>query len=191
MPERVSALAGHTKPRQLGLIGSEGPGVRLSERRIESLWQIAAWAKRMDRAAGAAAGAAGADAAPGPGQSCAGEHGTLLRTEPLKWLLIGTRPLTRPAIEAEDGVALDLSHARTVIRIEGRALPELMARMVPLDLRPRAFPEGRVASSGLHHMGVTIHRRGDGIDLYALRSFGLSVWEHLIESAEQFGVEIG
>jgi sarcosine oxidase gamma subunit len=65
-----------------------------------------------------------------------------------------------------------------------------MARMVPLDLRPATFPEGAVASTGLHHLGVTIVARNGGFDFLVLRSFGLAVWETLIDSAAQFGAEI-
>lgn len=190
MVERVSALAGHLGPRRLGIVGDAGPGIRLSERRIASLWQVAAWPGRVAEAGRAAAVAAGAEAAPKPGQSAAGGAGTLLRTEPLKWLLVAERALPRPAVEAADATLLDLSHARTVLRIEGSAALDLLSRLVPLDLRPRSFPEGRVAASGLHHVGVMLHRRGPGFDLYLPRSFALSLFEHIAEAAAQFGAEI-
>ena len=65
-----------------------------------------------------------------------------------------------------------------------------MARMTPLDLRPANFPDGSVANTGLHHMGVTLLARDGGIDILVLRSFGLAVWDALIEVAAQFGGEI-
>ena len=125
-----------------------------------------------------------------PGLSATGKGGTLLRAEPLKWLLAGEDEIARPALEAADGTVLDLSHARTVIHVSGAAALDLMARMVPLDLRPAAFPEGSVANTGLHHVGVTIAVRDGGFDIYVLRSFGLAVWEILVLSAAQFGAEI-
>jgi sarcosine oxidase subunit gamma len=190
MVERVSALAGHTAPMHFGLIGPEGPGVRLSERRLGSIWLIAGWPDRLPQAGAAAARAAGVAAAPGPGASASGAGGTLMRVEPLKWLLIGEHEIPRPALEPADGTLLELSHARTVIHVSGPRAAELMARMVPLDLRPAKFPEGSVAASVLHHVGVTVLARGGGFDLLVPRSFGLAVWEMLVESAAQFGAEI-
>ncbi len=190
MVERASALEGHNAPRQFGLIGPGGPGIRLSERRLASAWLIAAWPERLTETGAAAAKAAGVDAAPGPGASATGPGGTLLRAEPLKWLLVGEDETARPALDAADGTVLELSHARTAIHVSGPKALDLMARMVPLDLRPAVFPEGSVANTGLHHLGVTILARDGGFDILVLRSFGLAVWETLVESAAQFGAEI-
>ncbi len=190
MVERASALEGHNAPRQFGLIGRGGPGIRLRERPLASLWLIAAWPERLAETGAAAAKAAGVDTAPGPGACVTGTGGTLLRAEPLKWLLISEDEIARPALDAADGTVLELSHARTVIHVSGPDALDLMARMVPLDLRPAAFPEGSVANTGLHHVGVTIVARDGGFDIFVLRSFGLAVWEILIESAAQFGAEI-
>ena len=190
MVERASALEGHNAPRRFGLIGPGGPGIRLSERPLASLWLIAAWPERLAETGAAAAQAAGVEAAPGPGRSATGKGGTLLRIESLKWLLASEKTISLPALEASDGTVLNLDHARTVIHVSGPNALDLMARMVPLDLRPAAFPEGSVASTGLHHVGVTILARDGGFDLMVLRSFGLSVWEILAESAAQFGAEI-
>ena len=190
MVERASALAGHDAPRRFGPVGPGGPGIRLSERNLASLWLIAAWPERLAATGAAAAKAAGVDAAPGPGASATGKGGALLRIEPLKWLLAGEDEIPRPALDAADGTVLELSHARTVIHVSGARALDLMARMVPLDLRPAAFPEGSLATTGLHHVGVTILARDGGFDIFVLRSFGLAVWEMLILSAAQFGAEI-
>ena len=190
MVERASALEGHNAPRQFALTGPGGPGIRLSERHLASLWLIAAWPDRLAETGAAAAKATGVDAAPGPGASATGKGGTLLRAEPLKWLLVSEDEIARPALDAADGTVLELSHARTAIHVSGPKALDLMARMVPLDLRPAAFPEGSVANTGLHHVGVTILARDGGFDILVLRSFGLTVWETLVESAAQFGAEI-
>jgi len=190
MVERASALEGHDTPRKFGLIGDTGPGIRLTERRLASAWLIAAWPERLAAAGATAATAAGVDAAPGPGASATGPGGTLLRTEPLKWLLVSETETPRPVLNEADGTVLELSHARTVIHVSGPKAPDLMARMVPLDLRPAAFPEGSVANTALHHVGVTLLARDGGFDILVLRSFGLAVWEALTDSAAQFGAEI-
>ena len=190
MVERVSALKGHYTPGDKGLLGPDGPGVILTERRPVSIWLIAAWPDRLRQTGAVAAEAAGVPMAPGPGRAVTGSAGLLMRTEPLKCLFVSDRETPRPPVAAEYGTVVDLGHARTVIRVEGPNWRDLMARMVPLDLREQTFPVDAVAASGLHHMGVTLHRFGNGVDVYALRSFGLAVWEHLVHSAEQFGVRI-
>jgi sarcosine oxidase subunit gamma len=190
MVERASSLEGHDAPRQFGLIGPDGPGIRLSERPIASAWLIAAWPERLAETGTVAAKAAGVDAAPGPGASATGPGGTLLRTEPLKWMLISEDDVPQPALSDADGTVLELGHSRTVIHVSGASSLDLMARMVPLNLRPSVFPEGSVANTGLHHLGVTLMAREGGFDILVLRSFGLAIWESLIDSAAQFGGEI-
>jgi heterotetrameric sarcosine oxidase gamma subunit len=195
MVERASALEGHNAPRQFGLIGSGGrsgggPGIHLSERHIASAWLVAAWPQRLAATGATLVLAAGVAAAPGPGASATGPGGTLLRVEPLKWLLISEHDITDPSLDAADGTVLDLSHARTVIHVTGSNVIDLMARMVPLDLRLASFPEGSVTNTALHHLGVTILARDGGFDILVLRSFGLALWQILIDSAAQFGAEI-
>ncbi|MEM7506066.1 MAG: hypothetical protein AAF415_04915 [Pseudomonadota bacterium] len=180
MVERISALAGQQIPH------SFGTNLTLSERRVAHIWQLTAWPDRLPDLAKIAAKAAGVKKAPGPLQSAFGTA-SLLRTEPLRWLMVSETELEPLALGAA-GTLLDLSHARTVIRIEGIEMPALMARQVPLDLRPSAFPDGSVATTSLDHVAVTLHGREGGIDLYCMRSFGLAVWEHLIESAGQFAL---
>ena len=59
-----------------------------------------------------------------------------------------------------------------------------------LDLRDEAFPVGSVASSVIHHVGVTLWRSAEGYELFIPRGFALTLWEGFLESAEQFGVEV-
>ncbi|MEM8793614.1 MAG: hypothetical protein AAGE80_18490 [Pseudomonadota bacterium] len=180
MVERVSALADEEMPLQFG------PGLTLSERRVGSIWQLAAWPDRLGDVAATAAASAGLSTAPGPLQAD-GSSMRLLRTEPLKLLLVSDEESAAPDLGGS-GTIIDLSHARTVIRVEGALRADFMARLMPLDLRPKAFPEGRIATSAIHHVAVTVDARGGGLDLYCFRSFGRAMWEHLVETAEQFAV---
>lgn len=190
MVDRVSALQGALSPGRHGAASGE-PGVRLSERRPGAIWQVTAWPDRLAEAGAAAAAAAGLDAAPGPGRAGFGEDTVVMRTEPLRWLLVSDAETPAPTLSAEDGTLLDLGHARTVIRVEGARSVDLMARMAPLDFRPKAFPEGTVATSAIHHIAATILARTGGFDVFVYRSFGLAIFEHIAETAEQFGVEVG
>lgn len=176
-----------------------------------ALHQIAAWPDRIDAVGEIAARTAGVATAPGPGRavqaaesaainSAAATDATaaesakstvpespppaLLRIEPLKWWLI-CAPVA-PDIGPQQGAILDLSHARTRLRIAGRRAAEFLNRHLPLDLRAAAFPEGAVASSQLHHVSVTLWRSRRGYELFIPRGYALSVWEVLLQTAAQF-----
>ncbi|MEM7178932.1 MAG: sarcosine oxidase subunit gamma [Pseudomonadota bacterium] len=181
MVDRISALAGQEMPRNFG------PDLTMTERRLGAIWQLAAWPGEVAGAGKLVARTAGVRTAPGPRASASGKTADLLRIEPLKWLLTSDAPIEKPEMGAT-GTPLDLSHARTVIRLQGEAVPELMARLTPLDLRESAFPEGSVATSAIDHVAVTLHAREGGLEVYCFRSFGLSIWEHVANSAEQFAI---
>lgn len=185
MANRESALAAHY---QAGHFGADHTGVTLSEISDLQLKQIAAWPDTLMAVGAKAAAVAGCDAAPKPGKSAVGSKASLLRIEPLKWWLLGDAEL--PELNAEEGAVLDLSHSRTCIRIEGECAAELLNRHLPLDLREASFTDGSVASTAFHHVGVTLLRRNGGYELFVPRGFAVSLWELLVESAEQFGVEV-
>lgn len=187
MVDAVSALDGHLTPRR---VGTPEPAVTLSERRIGGLWQVSAWPGHLTPAGQAAADAVGAVEIPGPGRFAQGPKGVVLRTEPMRWLALVDAPLPRPAIAAEHGTALDLSHARTCIRVSGPATRDLLARHTTIDLRETAFGPGQTATAAMGSLAVTLMARTDGIELLVLRSFALALWEELLVSAEQFGAEV-
>lgn len=183
--KRVSALAGHYQAGHFGIAGQTG--VTMTEVSNLCLYQIAAWPDTLAAVGQQAATMAGCNAAPKPGQAAVGSHGTLLRIEPLKWWLFGAEATE---LTAEQGNTLDISHSRTHLRITGDEATTLLNRHLPLDLREAAFPVGSVASTAYHHVGVTLWRSELGYELFLPRGFAVSLWEGLLESAEQFGVEV-
>ncbi len=197
MLERASALAGYCQTGRFGDVGPDGPGVTLSEVRDAGPVQIAAWPDTLPTVGAMLAELVGVEAAPGPLRSIEGPKGRLLRMQPLVFWLTGADTKTLDAalaIEPETGTALDLSHARTVIRLEGPHAADLLNRGLPLDLSPEAFPEGACGASAIHHVAVLLHRRdhgaGAGFDLYVPRSLAVSTWEFLTETAAQWGYAV-
>lgn len=185
MAERESALKGHYRTGQFGETGE--PGVLMTEVPIAVLQQIAAWPDTVEAVAARAARAAGADSAPGPGAAVAGSRGVVMRIEPLKWWLYGVEA---PGIDAEEGAALDLSHARTQVRVSGSKAADCLNRLIPLDLRSESFPVDAAAATGMHHVGITLWHSRDGYELFLPRGFAVSLWEVLLDTAMQFGVEV-
>jgi len=182
---RVSALDGHIKKGRFGAQGAVGVHLTLVE--DLRLQQVAAWPTSIGAVGGLAADSINASAAAGPGQSVGSATQAMLRVEPLKWWLIGTEPLK---VNPQLGASLDLSHSRTRLRITGSESALLLNRLLPLDLRQQSFPAGSVASSAIHHVGVTLWHNDLAYELFIPRGFALSIWEVIFNSALQFGVEV-
>ncbi len=185
MVERASALAGHYSATRFGQEGD--PGVTLCEVPGLVLHQVSAWPDTLSAVAAEAALAVGLAGAPGPGLAAAGTAGALLRVEPLKWWIYRGEA---PELPADTGTTLDLSHARSHVRVSGPQAATCLNRHLPLDLRDAFCPVGSVASTALHHVGITLWRSEDGFELFVPRGFALSTWEILIETAAQFGAEV-
>ena len=193
MLEKISALASHYHTGLAGDVGVDGPGVTLREIRDAGLWQLSGWPGTMEEVGKRLAEVVGAEAAPGPLKSAAGSKGTLIRVQPFVWWLTRASEETAKqamAIDAEQGTALDLSHSRTVIRIEGPRARDLLNRGLSIDLRPGSFPDGSFAGGAIHQVGVHLHRRDGGYDLYIPRGFAVTLWEFLTETAAQWGCEV-
>ena len=183
MVNRVSALEGHDTDCRFGI--NDAIAVHVREIPNLVLFQAAAWVDSMSAVESAIARSAGTNFAPGPVTAATGTNGSLLRIEPMKWWLYG---ITAPELPEETGVTLDLSHSRTHVRISGPQATTLLNRNLPLDLSEQHFPVNSVASSSLHHVGVTLWRSVDGYELFIPRGFAVSVWEVLMQSAAQFDV---
>lgn len=191
MADRATALEGRQTQGDSGLIGDAGPGVFLSEIRGLTLWQVSAWPETAAEVERMLARALGVEP-PAFGRVAVGGDGALIRIEPLKWQVMGAKPALD--LPTEKGALLDLSHARTVIRIAGRDAAALLSRLVPVDLRDASFPDGAYAATLAHHTGVSVIRRDEqgkaAYDLYVTRTFGLEIWKLLRDHAQQFGLRV-
>ena len=188
MVDRVSALAQHYQPGKSGLL-AEGAaaGVMLQDVRDITLYQIAAWPQSIETVGDVVAKTVGSEQAPGPCRAESGDQGFALRIEPLKWWLYG---VAAPQMDSEQGTMLDISHSRTQVRVGGPRASDFLNRHLSLDLREASFPVNSVASSVIHHVGVTLWRSDQGYELFIPRGFAMSLWEGFVESATQFGLEV-
>jgi heterotetrameric sarcosine oxidase gamma subunit len=81
------------------------------------------------------------------------------------------------ALAGPHGGVIDVTDARAALRIGGGGSRDLLARLLPLDLHPRAFAPHRAASTIAAHIGVQI-RQIDATptyDLACLRSYAESL----------------
>ena len=112
---------------------------------------------------------------------------TLMRIGPAQFWIIG------PAVDdlgeslASLCAVTPLSHSRTRIFLEGAPARDVLARGIPLDFHPNVFTPGTFAMTGLHHTPVTVHGVSDNrFELYAMRTFAMSIWDWLCDAALEF-----
>ena len=87
----------------------------------------------------------------------------LLWCAPGQFMAVGDGAATRRLADALRAWALliDLTGSRLVVRLSGPAVRDVLARVVPLDLHPRAMRPGQVASTLAAHIGVQIWQVDD------------------------------
>lgn len=94
--------------------------------------------------------------------------------------LIGVEP---PALEG--AAVTDQSDGWAVLALGGAGAVDVLARLVPMDLRLSAFPVGQAVRTQLNHMNVVILRTGDhALEILVFRSMARTAW-HEIETAMQ------
>ena len=84
------------------------------------------------------------------------------------------------------------SDGRVVLRLRGDRVRDVLAKGVPVDLHPRSFRTGDVASTVIAYIGVQIEQLDDRptFQLVAFRSLAGSLWSWLTKSAAEFGYEV-
>ncbi len=156
-----------------------------------SLWQVAAWWDSLASVEASLADACGC-AAPGPNRSVETKDGRLLiRVEPLKWWVLGDDGAACPLQpEPADGAWLDLSHDQAGLALSGPDATEILKRMVSIDLRDHAFPDGSFATTEMHHMITRVLRRdrdGPRYEVMVMRSYADVLREVVAHHLAHFG----
>jgi Sarcosine oxidase, gamma subunit family len=80
-----------------------------------------------------------------------------------------------------------LSSSRTRIEISGGPTRHVLAKCAAIDFHKNEFKSGTFAMTGIHHVPVLIHCvAGEIFHLYVLRTFALSIWDHVTDAALEF-----
>ncbi|HKP23369.1 MAG TPA: hypothetical protein VJV39_05855 [Dongiaceae bacterium] len=88
-----------------------------------------------------------------------------------------------------EGMAIvtGLSHSRTRIFVEGPAAPDVLAKVIEIDLHEAVFGPGMFAMTGLHHTPILLHRvTASRFEIYAMRTFAANAWDWLADAALEF-----
>jgi sarcosine oxidase subunit gamma len=117
---------------------------------------------------------------------------------PGSWLALAERDgddFSARLMSELDGVASvsDQSDGYTMIRLSGANVRDALAKLIPIDVDPRAFQVGDAASTVASHIGVTVWRLPDGppssplFEVILFRSLTRSFWHALAEAAGEYG----
>jgi sarcosine oxidase subunit gamma len=97
----------------------------------------------------------------------------------LMWFSQGQYLLAGPAPDdalAKTSALTDQSDAWAAVRIEGPNVEDVLARLVPIDLRPVTFKRGHVARTQVQHMMALILRlSGDAFQIMVFRSMAATL----------------
>jgi methylglutamate dehydrogenase subunit D len=195
VPERLTALAPY-----LAAGGREGAhGTRAYRFTVLQGWRLlllAAYRGRHESFAQALAPVLGQPPMHEPRRAQALERGQLLNVAPGQHWLVTTDAAVCDAVcaalPAAVGSATELSHGRVRVAVSGAEVPALLAKGIAVDLDPAVLGVGQFVQTGLHHVGVLLHRTAPtSYELYLPRTFAVSLWEWLCDAALADGYEVG
>lgn len=162
-----------------GLLPLQHGSARLSEVEPGPVTAVLPYRGRSE-ALGKALEACHGLALPAPGRSTAGDTSRCLWFGKEQVLLAGVVP---DSSLAEAAALTDQSDAWAWLALEGGAAEDVLARLVPLDLRSRAFPEGACVRTMLKHLNVGLARTGpERFEIIAFRSMARTL-VHDLETA--------
>jgi methylglutamate dehydrogenase subunit D len=195
----LHSLSGLAKLAVPGRFGKEGgePGIVISELAGLGLATVAC-RKGQIGALGAAVRDAYGVELPESSRFAQGSKVNFIGYGPGQWLAVSeslaNETLARDLSAKLKGLASvsDQSGGRTVLRISGPRARDVLAKGLPIDLDPRAFPLGSAATTAISHIGVQLWQGDDtrGYDLAIFRSLSESFWRWLSASAAGYGYEV-
>jgi sarcosine oxidase subunit gamma len=123
-----------------------------------------------------------------------GDNLTVLWHGPGQWLIVRP-PAVPPLADAlagvcGDGAALvDLGHARSVLRLAGDSVGDVLAKGTSIDLRPAHFAPGACALTALGKINALLHAVAPAtVDIYVPRSYAQAFIEWLQCAARDVSV---
>ena len=116
----------------------------------------------------------------------------ILWNGPKNWLLVSTKKnLLKNILEVfkeKDFAVTDLSHSRAIIEIEGKEVKEVLKKGCPFNFN--ILEKNNSVNSLYNGIAFTVDMLDDNPDkirLFALRSFGESLYHSITDSCMEFG----
>lgn len=173
--------------------------VHLRVQHLSNLTQVSTWSSGIGALSSALHRAL--DCAPPlhTGQLVQCALGTLMRSGPFEFLLVGDAgqpqsdrvALLRQHIGADIGSVLDLSHARVRVSVHGDKAVQALSKLYALDFRPAAFAPNSFALTGHHHIPCLLHRLdAQHFHAYYFTTYARGQIDLLADAALEFGVDV-
>lgn len=94
--------------------------------------------------------------------------------------------------DLEGAAVTDQSDGWAALSVSGAAAVDVLARLVPVDLRLVAFPVGRAVRTQVNHMNVVILRVGDhAFEILVFRSMARTAWHELETTTHMVAARAG
>jgi heterotetrameric sarcosine oxidase gamma subunit len=107
--------------------------------------------------------------------------GTLIWTGRNQAFLLAADPTPLEGLAA----LTDQSNGWCGLTLTGAGATDVLARLVPVDLRDSQFPVGRCVRTGLNHMNLILWRSApDAFTLLTFRSMARTAWHELLEAMQ-------
>ena len=113
---------------------------------------------------------------------------------PKNWLLISSKKdllnESNKIFKESDFAITDLSHSRAIIEIEGENSKEILKKGCPFNFN--TLDKNNSINSTYNGIAFTVDRLSDGpnkVRLFALRSFGESLYHSITDASLEFGFE--
>jgi sarcosine oxidase subunit gamma len=114
---------------------------------------------------------------------------TYLWSGPGAWLAIADDPALESRIAtavAAKAAVTDQSDGRVILTVTGPHAAAILAKLVPIDLHPTAFPPDASALTLAGPITVQIWRREAGFHLACFRGFAESLGHALVQASQEF-----
>ena len=130
------------------------------------------------------------------GQTARHGEDWIARTGPEELWLVGPRgsalcSQATSALKPDIGHALDLSHARCRMTVQGAGAVPTLQKLFALDFREATFGVNEVRLTGAHHLPAVLHRTAsNAFDLYVHTTYAHDQVESVFDAALEWGAEL-
>lgn len=172
-------------------------GVLISERSVGTQLAIRGDAGNADLGT-AVAEALGVELPVEPKTARRKQGTTLLWLGPDEWLAAmavedsGASARLGEALTDMHHAIVDVSHSRTVIRLQGRNARDVLMKGTNIDVHPRVFGPDNCIQSHLGRCHMLLHQLDEepAYDIYVHRSFAVYAWTWLCDAAREYGIAV-
>ncbi|MEL6206383.1 MAG: sarcosine oxidase subunit gamma [Pseudomonadota bacterium] len=116
---------------------------------------------------------------PGPGETARTAQVEIRWAGRAQALLFATNA---PGGLGDAAAATDVSDVYARLLLTGAAGADILARFVPIDLSPSAFPSGATAKTLLNHIPAHVTSLADGFEIMVMRSFAHTAFHEIAEA---------